>query len=55
MKKWLEQNGYGGLYDDDCGCSLDDLMPCDGAFVYRCMAGYKCESGVGPDKPEVSE
>ena len=26
----LKQNGYSGLHDDgDCGCVLEDLMPCD--------------------------
>ncbi len=60
VKQWLEANGYGGLYDEECGCSLDDLMPCGGEFAYRCRAGYvaKGEPGggfdfiVGPDADE---
>jgi len=28
---WLEKHGYDGLAHNECGCALDDLMPCDGA------------------------
>ena len=28
-KKYLIDNGYDGLFTDDCGCLVDDLMPCD--------------------------
>ena len=27
-KQWLEKNGMDGLCNEDCGCKLDDLMPC---------------------------
>ena len=39
-KKYLIDNGYDGLFTDDCGCLLDDLMPCDCDCSY-CEAGYK--------------
>lgn len=29
VKDWLLTNGYTGLCSDECGCELDDLMPCD--------------------------
>lgn len=40
VKTWLQDNGYDGLCDgDDCGCPIDDLMPC-GEPGMHCMAGY---------------
>ena len=43
VKKWLVDNGYGGLVNDmsDCGCEVDDLMPCDSEGCESCEAGYK--------------
>ena len=58
---WLTTHGYDGLYDEDCGCCLDDLRPCSGEGAGQCKAGYKvpCEEGdegwiIGPDKPALS-
>ena len=57
IRKWLEQQGYDGLYNDEhqCGCLLDDLMPC-GYTDDRCEAGYRvdypngdCPCGEGCD------
>ena len=69
-KKYLIDNGYDGLFTDDCGCLVDDLMPCDGDCSY-CEAGYKMSAEeadklgyeVDPDwdyivcgkKPEVKD
>jgi hypothetical protein len=39
--KYLKDNGYDGLYDDDCGCGIDDLMPC-GNSPYYCNPAYRC-------------
>lgn len=42
--KWLEENGYDGLYDPGvCACKLSDLMPC-GNLCPSCEAGYLCKS-----------
>ncbi len=43
IAKYLNENGCDGLYnfDIECGCGLDDLMPCDGERVPLCEAGYK--------------
>ena len=40
--KYLEDNGYDGLYDTKvtCGCDLDDIMPCED-FCGNCKPGYK--------------
>lgn len=62
---WLTEHGYAGLYDDGhdwdgCGCTLDDLMPCEGGCE-GCRPGYVHEGRddgdvvfyVGPAKPEA--
>lgn len=36
--EYLKENGYGGLYFEDCGCPLDDLIPCDSCFD-QCKPG----------------
>jgi hypothetical protein len=43
VKKFLEENGYDGLCNDDlCGCKLDDLFPCDCCGL-DCEPGYEVE------------
>ena len=41
VKKYLEENGFDGLYCDDCGCKTDDLIPCDNEGCLDCQPGYK--------------
>ncbi len=51
---YLKSNGYDGLYhDNDCGCELDDLVPC-GEDPSQCVPGHyvpcdaeTCEAGGG--------
>lgn len=40
ITNYLIKNGYGGLCHFDCGCNLDDLIPCDSDFSH-CEPGYK--------------
>ncbi len=40
VKAYLEENGFDGLYWEDCGCFLDDLIPC-GDRCDGCEAGHK--------------
>jgi hypothetical protein len=43
-KDWLAAHGYDGLYaEGECGCCLDNFMPCEGDVnnVCYCEAGYK--------------
>ena len=65
IKSYLESNGFDGLYTDECGCELSDLMPCGGDFAVHCQAGYKtvgdfefdgekCDWFIGKDKPKQS-
>lgn len=51
---YLKNNGYDGLYNSDaeCGCDLDELMPCEGS-PDSCQPGYKV--GCGVRITEVSE
>ena len=30
IREWLKDNGYDGLCNEDCGCSVEDFMPCLG-------------------------
>ena len=40
VKNYLSEQGYDGLCnDDDCGCGLNDLMPCESAANY-CKAAH---------------
>jgi len=41
VKQFLLANGYDGLYNDDCGCALDDLIPCGSESLSTCEPGYK--------------
>ena len=43
MAEYLRLNGYDGLYCDECGCALPDLMPCGGEWAIDCVAGYRHE------------
>lgn len=40
VAEYLAANGYGGLHYDECGCFLDDLMPC-GECCEQCEPAYK--------------
>lgn len=62
IRQFLGENGYDGLCSDECGCLLDDLMPCgSGEFITGCVAGYRqkvppdqvgeCDFWVGLEKP----
>ena len=60
IEKWLRENGYSGLYnEDECGCSIDDFIPC-GESCNECKPGYKVSYGddsydfvIQPKKPVV--
>ena len=53
VKNWLKENGYEGLAGDNCGCELDDLMPCEQPGI-ECQPGYK-NICPGADKCDHSE
>ncbi len=39
LVEWLREHGYDGLYGDECGCGIDDLLPCD--MGAQCSPAYK--------------
>ena len=41
LKQYLKANGYAGLAhpDTECGCLLDDLIPC-GSYFAKCQPEY---------------
>jgi len=41
VKDWLKSHNYDGLWCEDCGCELTDLIPCQGDGIEMCRAGYK--------------
>ncbi len=43
VAKYLKANGYDGLRNDDCGCSLEDFAPCMEGVMSNCEAAYKVE------------
>ena len=43
IKEYLVKNNYDGLYAENCGCLLDDLIPCLDWFSEDCKAGHKVE------------
>ena len=50
VEQWLRANGYDGLTTVDCGCVVDDLMPC-GECIANCKAGYKVSCPGEADCP----
>lgn len=70
MADWLREHGYDGLWNEnECGCTVDDFMPCGGESIADCKPGYHvpckgedcellwCESAtdahIGPEKPNA--
>lgn len=52
IANYLKENGFDGLCIDDCGCTLDDLMPCmcnDRDVWFSCMPAYHHKQGCKCD------
>jgi hypothetical protein len=45
IRTYLESNGYEGLCSpgNECGCLLNDLMPCGGEFAMECESGHRID------------
>ena len=44
--EYLKKNGFDGLWVDECGCEIDDLMPC-GSYSGYCKPGKKTTNAYG--------
>ena len=40
VKEYLTTHGYDGLYNEDCGCQINNLSPCGDDIIF-CRAGCK--------------
>lgn len=49
VEKYLKDNGFDGLFEDECGCQLSDLAPCSCESIMRCEPGYKHEAKEGDE------
>ena len=47
----LRGDGYSGLCSEECGCELDDLMPCEEPR-FDCSPGYKHDCAECPRAAE---
>ena len=52
IEDYLKKNNYGGLVNEDgeCGCEIDDLMPCAGEWAMSCKPGHRvagCHEACG--------
>lgn len=61
VKKFLDDNGYDGLFhDNDCGCLKDELCPCDQMGV-DCEPGYRipgdedCPFYISPNREDSGD
>ena len=42
VKQYLKANNYDGLCGEECGCSLDDFMPCEDS-CNECEPAHKAK------------
>jgi hypothetical protein len=51
LAQWLRDHGYDGLCyaDCECGCGVDDLMPC-GETCEQCTPAFKAMQENGIDE-----
>ena len=59
IRFFLILHGYDGLCYDDCGCSVDDLMPCK-SYSGLCRPAYRhtaeyCKTCEGRDKCGIAD
>ena len=51
VREYLTAHGYDGLWSPigECGCSLEDLMPCCSEGVEQCEAAYMLSADADSD------
>ncbi len=48
LVEWLKAHGYDGLCAYECGCLVDNLMPC-GSCPDNCVPGYNVPLPAGEE------
>jgi len=49
--EWLTEHGYSGLWnEEECGCGIDDFIPCNCESIEGCQPGYRVKTD-----PETSD
>jgi hypothetical protein len=54
VRRFLDEHKATGLVGDNCGCEINDLMPCDGECS-GCIVGYKIIKGSIQCKSKIEE
>lgn len=54
VAEYLKTNGYDGLFNGDCACLVDDLLPCEHQCD-DCIPGYKvpCDWHIRQDAGRI--
>lgn len=47
--EYLTENKYDGLWKEDCGCTINDYMPCGGEYIDDCEPAYAVDVPKGID------
>ena len=60
VEEYLKKNGFDGLCGCECGCEIEDLIPCDKSWCSDCVPGFnspklakenECDFWMTPEKP----
>jgi len=56
IQEWLQAHGYDCLCNDECGCGIEDLFPCDNPGCIDCIPGHRRANGdIGATQDEPEE
>jgi hypothetical protein len=55
LKEWLTKHGCDGLCNEDCGCGIDNLYPCDWLNMTDCVAAVHVPCPGNDTRPACLE